>query len=128
MGISNHLPSLQLASHLKINLPNGKVVVQPSIFRGELLMSGRVRSKPMLPDKDLVEKVDGQQGTQLFLSRGCAGGPAYKYINTMGVFTFLHVSIPGFCYTWIFQVCRIYAQNQPKSLPKGKCFLHIWKI
>ena len=30
---------------LKISLPNRKVVFQPSIFRGELLVSGRVSAK-----------------------------------------------------------------------------------
>ena len=37
------IPSLQTnSSHLKIGLPNRKVVFQPTIFRGELLVSGRV--------------------------------------------------------------------------------------
>ncbi len=38
------LPSLKLynSSHLKIGHPNRKVVFQPSIFRGELLVSGRI--------------------------------------------------------------------------------------
>ena len=34
--------SLKLTWPLKIGLPNRKVVFQPSIFRGELLVSGRV--------------------------------------------------------------------------------------
>ena len=35
-------PSLKLTYPLKIGLPERKVVFQPSIFRGELLVSGRV--------------------------------------------------------------------------------------
>ncbi len=40
------IPSLKLTWPLKSYLPNRKVVFQPSIFRGELLVSGRVVSFP----------------------------------------------------------------------------------
>ena len=40
--INNYIPSLKLAEHLKIGHPKRKLVFQPSIFRGELLVSGRV--------------------------------------------------------------------------------------
>ena len=43
-GYLGYLPSLKVTWPLKIGLPNRKVVFQPSIFRGELLVSGRVSS------------------------------------------------------------------------------------
>ena len=43
------VPSLKLTKPLKIGLPNRKVVFQPSISKGELLVSGRVNEWDIYP-------------------------------------------------------------------------------
>ncbi len=120
------LPSLQLTWHLKIGLPNRKVVFQPSIFRGYVrFREGKLWGMTILPELLILTPPNNEAGTwesscPKGMSSSIQASSTRAHFEVLSIYTYihtLHIFICVFIHIFMFEFQGLVVAHQINTSP-----------